>query len=147
MLNIPYALVILLKIDNKKMNDKLFVYGTLLDEDNKYGIYLRDNSRFYATGRLPGKLYDIGEYPGAALLTESDEYISGIILQIYRPDDILAVIDLYEGFGDDQPQPNEFVRVLTQAETDAGQVSCWIYIYNLPTNNLTAITEGRYHKQ
>lgn len=129
------------------MNDKLFVYGTLLDEDNKYGIYLRDNSRSFAMGKRRGEMYDIGEYPGAVLLNEGDEYIYGTILQIDNPVEVLAVIDLYEGFGDDQPQPNEFVRVLTQAETEAGPVDCWIYLYNLPTSDLAVIEDGRYFKQ
>jgi len=128
------------------MNDKLFVYGTLLDEDNKYGIYLHDNSRFLATGKIRGKLYDTGEYPGAVLLSEGNEYIYGSILQIDDPGEVLAVIDLYEGFGDDQPQPNEFVRVLTQAENDAGVVDCWIYLYNLPVNGLYSIDDGKYIK-
>ena len=140
------ALVILLKSSNEKMNNKLFVYGTLLDEDNKYGIYLRDNSRFFATGKIKGKLYDTGEYPGAVLFSEGNEYIYGTLLKIDQPEDVLAVIDLYEGVGDDQPQPNEFVRVLTQAETDAGAVDCWIYIYSLPVDDLHQIYSGRYQE-
>ncbi len=67
------------------MNNKLFVYGTLLDEDNKYGIYLRDNSTFFSSGKLEGILYDIGEYPGAVLLLGGNDYIYGIILEIDRP--------------------------------------------------------------
>jgi gamma-glutamylcyclotransferase (GGCT)/AIG2-like uncharacterized protein YtfP len=129
------------------MNDKLFVYGTLLDLDNKYGIYLRDNSRFYAAGKIKGKLYDIGEYPGAVLLREGNEYICGTILQIDNSGDVLAVIDLYEGFGDDQPQPNEFIRILTEAETGVGTINCWIYLYNLPVDGLVAIRDGQYLKQ
>lgn len=128
------------------MNDKLFVYGTLLDGDNKYGIYLRDNSRFFATGKLKGKLYDIGEYPGAVLLYGGDECIYGTILEIDNPGEVLAVIDLYEGFGDDQPQPNEFIRVLTEAETGAGPVNCWIYLYNLPHENIPRIGSGIYRQ-
>ena len=126
------------------MNDKLFVYGTLLDEDNKYGIYLRDNSRFFTTGRIQGKLYDIGEYPGAILLNEGNEYIYGSILEMDNPGDVLAIIDMYEGFGDDQPQPNEFIRVLTEAVTGSGPVACWIYVYNLPTENIPRIISGNY---
>ncbi|MGZ3777464.1 MAG: gamma-glutamylcyclotransferase family protein [Mucilaginibacter sp.] len=129
------------------MNDKLFVYGTLLDEYNKYGIYLRDNSRFFATAKIHGKLYDIGEYPGAVLLTEGTDYIYGTILELDNPHEVLALVDMYEGFGDDQPQPNEFVRLLAQVETEAGTFDCWIYLYNLPVNGLIAIKDGRYFKQ
>jgi gamma-glutamylcyclotransferase (GGCT)/AIG2-like uncharacterized protein YtfP len=128
------------------MNDKLFVYGTLLDEDNKYGVYLRDNSKFFSTGRLKGRLYDIGEYPAAVLVPNGEEYFHGIILQMDEPEAILALIDMYEGFGEEQPQPNEFVRVLTEADTDTDAIACWIYLYNLPTHNLPLIESGRYIK-
>jgi gamma-glutamylcyclotransferase (GGCT)/AIG2-like uncharacterized protein YtfP len=128
------------------MNNKLFVYGTLLDEDNKYGIYVRDSSKFYSTARLRGKLYDIGEYPGAVLAPEGDDFLYGIILEMDEPIEVLALVDMYEGYGADQPQPNEFIRVLTEAETETGPVNCWIYLYNLSTNGLIAIENGRYIK-
>ncbi|MBS1530387.1 MAG: gamma-glutamylcyclotransferase [Bacteroidetes bacterium] len=126
------------------MNDKLFVYGTLLDEDNTYGIYVRDNSRFYANARVKGKLYHLGEYPGTIL--GGSDYVYGIILQMDNPAEALKLIDIYEGFGDDQPQPNEFVRVLTEAKTDSGPVECWIYVYNLPHENGPRIESGVYRK-
>jgi gamma-glutamylcyclotransferase (GGCT)/AIG2-like uncharacterized protein YtfP len=128
------------------MNNKLFVYGTLLDEDNKYGIYLRDNSTFFSSGKLRGILYDIGEYPGAVLSAGGNDFIYGIILEIDDPSAVLALIDMYEGFGEDQPQPNEFIRVLTEAETDRGPVDCWIYLYNLSIYGLTPIENGKYIK-
>ena len=122
----------------------LFVYGTLLDAGNKYGVYLRDSSIFCSTGMLKGKLYDIGEYPGAVLSLTGNDFIYGIILQIDERSDVLALIDMYEGFGDDQPQPNEFIRVLTDAETENGPVSCWIYLYNLPVHGWSHLkTAGR----
>ncbi|HEX3386571.1 MAG TPA: gamma-glutamylcyclotransferase family protein [Mucilaginibacter sp.] len=127
------------------MNDKLFVYGTLMDEDNKYGIYLRDNSRFFANGKIKGKLYHLGDYPGVVLGGEG--YVYGTILQMDNPAEALALIDIYEGFGDDQPQPNEFIRILAEAETDLGVVECWVYLYDLPADELKLIADGRYHKQ
>lgn len=127
------------------MNDKLFVYGTLLDEDNKYGIYLRHNSRFYATGKVKGKLYHLGEYPGAIL--EGEHHIYGTILQMDNAVEALGLIDIYEGFGDQEPQPNEFIRILTLSETDRGSVGCWIYVYNLPYQSFPRIETGIYGRQ
>jgi len=45
------------------MSDLLFIYGTLLKDDNEHAVYLKNNSTFYSAGKLKGKLYDIGEYP------------------------------------------------------------------------------------
>jgi gamma-glutamylcyclotransferase (GGCT)/AIG2-like uncharacterized protein YtfP len=61
--------------------------------------------------------------------------------------DALAMTDIYEGFGNDQPQPNEFTRVLAEAETDSGIVDCWIYLYNFDADESKLIVGGRYHKQ
>jgi gamma-glutamylcyclotransferase (GGCT)/AIG2-like uncharacterized protein YtfP len=128
------------------MNNLLFIYGTLLNEDNEYAFYLKNNSRLYSPGKLKGKLYDIGEYPGATLSAESDEYVYGSILQLNNLTKVLPVIDDYEGYGDDQPQPNEFIRVSLEVETGAGPIACWVYLYNLPVTGLTPIESGRYIK-
>lgn len=129
-----------------KVSDKLFVYGTLLDEDNKYGIYLRDSSSFFAAGKIKGKLYNIGEYPAAVLLPKGEDYIHGIILRMDEPDITLSIIDIYEGFGEEHPHPNEFIRIMTDVETKEGPVQCWIYVYNLPTDGLNPIEKGKYIK-
>ena len=124
----------------------LFVYGSLLDEDNEFAVYLKDNSKFYSTGKVRGRLYDIGEYPGAILSAEGDEYIYGNILEIDTPEKVFKLIDDYEGYGGEQSWPNEFIRVLIDIETGSGAVSCWIYLYNLPVNGLRDIKGGRYFK-
>jgi gamma-glutamylcyclotransferase (GGCT)/AIG2-like uncharacterized protein YtfP len=128
------------------MNDLLFVYGTLLSEDNEYAIYLKSNSRFYSLGKLKGKLYNVGEYPGAILNDESGGYIQGSILQIDDPVKVLPIIDYYEGFGEKESQPNQFIRISAEVETDFGPVICWVYLYNLPVTGLTLIENGRYIK-
>ena len=125
------------------MNDLLFIYGTLLGEKNEYAIYLKNNSEIYSDGKLRGRLYDIGEYPGA-ILSKDHEYVYGVILKIKEPAKVLTLIDQYEGFGENELQPNEFVRVLTRAETKTGFVDCWIYLYNLSTKGLPVINSGRY---
>ena len=124
-------------------HDFLFVYGTLLDDNNEYAIYLKNNSRPYLTGKVRGKLFDIGEYPGA-ILAAGDQIVYGSILQISDADRIIPIIDEYEGYGENQPQPNEFVRIRADIETAHGWVSCWMYLYNLSTAGLILIESGRY---
>ena len=128
------------------MNDLLFIYGTLLKEDNEYAGYLKNNSTFYSKGRLKGKLYDIGEYPGAILSDDDDTCLYGNIVKMIEPDRVLPVINDYEGFGVDQSYPNEFIRVLGNIETGIGIVTCWIYLYNLPITGLAVVKDGRYIK-
>lgn len=124
----------------------LFVYGSLLDEDNEFAIYLKNNSTFYATGKARGKIYDIGEYPGAVLIPEGADYIYGHILKIQTPEKVFKVIDDYEGYGGEQSWPNEFIRALTVIEAEKEILDCWIYVYNLPVFGLRQVKGGRYLK-
>jgi gamma-glutamylcyclotransferase (GGCT)/AIG2-like uncharacterized protein YtfP len=126
-------------------NALLFIYGTLLNHNNEFAVYLKDHSHFFANGKVRGKLYDIGEYPGA-ILDNGDEYIYGVILQIDDPEIVFLEIDDYEGYGDEQPEPNEFIRISADVETASETVTCYIYVYNLPVDGLEKIEGGRYVK-
>ncbi|HEY8931476.1 MAG TPA: gamma-glutamylcyclotransferase family protein [Mucilaginibacter sp.] len=121
----------------------LFVYGTLLDTQNEFGAHLNQNCEFYAEGRFKGVLYEIGEYPGA-VRTDGDNYVYGRIFLIKYPENVLKLLDEYEGFGPDELQPNLFVRELAAVETNAGAVECWIYLYNHPVEGLEIISSGKY---
>jgi gamma-glutamylcyclotransferase (GGCT)/AIG2-like uncharacterized protein YtfP len=130
----------------EQASNYLFVYGTLLDSDNEFAAYLNNNCSFYAKGRFKGQLYDIGEYPGAVADSNSTHYIYGSVVLIHNPIPVLKQLDDYEGFGDNQEQPNLFVRELMQIETAEGFINCWVYLYNLPVDTLVLIESGDYLK-
>ncbi len=126
------------------MTNKLFIYGSLLQTNNEFGSYLKKHATLYKQGRLKGKLYDAGDYPGAIANVNEGFYIYGSILQLDDPVETLKHIDDYEGFGDDQLQPNLFLRELLDIETDDKTIKCWVYLYNYPIANLHQITSGNY---
>jgi gamma-glutamylcyclotransferase (GGCT)/AIG2-like uncharacterized protein YtfP len=130
----------------KHVNPHLFVYGTLLNSDNSYGAYLQQHCILLQSGKFRGRLYNAGEYPGAVIDSDADQYVHGSIYLMDEPDKILEFIDDYEGFGDDQEQPNLFLRVLSIIETTDGSMECWVYVYNLPIDGLLLIKSGRYIK-
>jgi gamma-glutamylcyclotransferase (GGCT)/AIG2-like uncharacterized protein YtfP len=122
----------------------LFVYGTLLDKQNEFGAYLNDNCTFYADGKMPGKLYDLGEYPGAILTREENKFVHGKIYQLNNPEKVFKILDDYEGFGPKQEQPNLFVRELIDVEISPGKIVCWVYLYNLSIGGFRLIDSGVY---
>jgi gamma-glutamylcyclotransferase (GGCT)/AIG2-like uncharacterized protein YtfP len=124
----------------------LFVYGTLLSRQNSYGAYIQQHCIFLQPGKFKGKLYDMGEYPGAVVQETGDQYVYGSIYLMDEPEKILAFIDDYEGFGDDQEQPNLFIRMLRDTETASETMKCWVYLYNLPVEHFTQVKSGRYLK-
>ncbi len=126
------------------INELLFVYGSLLNTDNEFAVYLNNNAGLFSTGKFNGKLYDIGEYPGATIDTDGNYKISGNIYKLNNKLAALKILDEYEGFGDDQEQPNLFVRKSLPVETANGTVYCWVYLYNLPVEGLEQIISGDY---
>lgn len=126
------------------MANYLFVYGTLLDDSNEFAIYLKNNCSFYNKGRFRGKLYDIGEYPGAVNDSNYQGYVYGNIFILNAAETVLKYLDGYEGFGPEQEQPNLFTRKMLAIESDKGIVNCWCYLYNLPVEGLKLIPSGDY---
>jgi gamma-glutamylcyclotransferase (GGCT)/AIG2-like uncharacterized protein YtfP len=128
----------------RKANSYLFVYGTLLDQENEFAAYLNQNCSFYAKGRFKGALYDAGAYPAAIFLPESSGYVYGKIFVIRTPNEVLKQLDDYEGYGTDQAYPNLFIRERLKIETAKNLIPCWVYLYNLPVDGLLPITSGNY---
>jgi len=122
----------------------LFVYGTLLDESNEFAIYLKQNCSYFDKGKLKGRLYDLGEYPGAMADENYPGYIYGSIFELKNTAEALKYLDDYEGIGEDQKQPNLFTREMLKVETDSGRIDCWVYLYNLPADGFRRIESGDY---
>lgn len=120
----------------------LFVYGTLLQKDNQFGVYLKKHCIFLSSGKIKGRLYDIGEYPG--LLLDTDGYfIHGSIYSI-DSEEVLHALDAYEGVGPDEEQPNLYLRMNCPVVTNNGESDAWVYVYNLPIEGLPEIPLGNY---
>jgi len=128
----------------KEYCDLLFVYGTLLDEKNTFGVYLKSNSTFLQKGRFKGRLYDIGQYPGAIADTSADTYVYGAILNMHNPFAALKELDAYEGVGKAHPQPNEYIRNILSIEAGDRLLNCWVYLYNWPIDDRLPILNGDY---
>jgi gamma-glutamylcyclotransferase (GGCT)/AIG2-like uncharacterized protein YtfP len=122
----------------------LFVYGTLLDLESEFTDYISNNCRFYGKGKLKGRLYDAGEYPGAVADESHSGYVYGSIFVLNDFVETLKYIDNYEGYGIEQEQPNLFMREIIRIDTDAVSLDCWVYLYNLPTDDLILIEGGDY---
>ena len=128
----------------KENSNYLFVYGTLLDESNEFAIYLKQNCSYYSKGRFRSRLYDLGEYPGAIADENYPGYIYGSIFELKNTAETLKHLDDYEGFGEDQEQPNLFIREMAEVETDSRRINCWVYLYNLPVEGFRVIKSGNY---
>ena len=131
--------------------DFLLVYGTLRPPfDNQFALYLRNRSRCVGEGTFSGEVFDIGSYPGAVFRAPVDTQVCGTVYDISnQKETTLTYLDYYEGVGGDFEQPTEFVRAIVPVAVNGQIVDCWVYLYNLTTDEKSLIESGDYalHKQ
>lgn len=113
---------------------QLFVYGSLRKGFNSPVYELM--SRYFellASGRIKGRLYDLGEYP-AALPTNDEAYIIGELYRIKNADELdwaMAQLDDYEGIYDNEDGGGPlYRRDVVTVYRDGGQTThAWVYWY------------------
>ena len=113
------------------MNPYLFVYGTLKnDSPHEMARYLRANAVFQGEGRMPGQIVDLGEYPGAVYLDHGTTFVSGHIFKLHRPEEVLKLLDRYEGIGGAAGEPDEYTRAERPVQFGTATMTCWVYLWN-----------------
>ncbi len=123
--------------------DRLFVYGTLRQNArNEYAAFLRQHSTFVGTARLSGRLYRIDWFPGAVYDPAAPTAITGDLMQLHQPVELLAYLDEYEDVTADDT--GIFVRRLVPVQTANGSMDVWTYLFNQPTDNLPLINGGDF---
>jgi predicted acetylornithine/succinylornithine family transaminase len=130
------------------MSEHLFVCGTLRPALAPPGLKeVIGQWRKVGDGFVPGRLYDLGKYPGAVLDSDSQMRIIGEVLQLPDEGATLAALDAYEGFNPDDFSASLFVRRKCDVTlADDSRIECWIYVYNRPVAPSTIIQSGDYLK-
>lgn len=107
--------------------------------------YLLTYTKFVSEGIVQGSLYDLGAYPGFVHSDRPDDYVHGHIYAIQN-EELLAVLDEYEGIGAPYEKPYEYERQMILVNAASGTVSCWVYIYNWSLDGQVVIPTGDYLK-
>ncbi len=125
----------------------LFSYGTLLPEHAPREIApTMRRLRRVGQGFVRGRLYNLGEYPGA-VLTRSGSFIRGLVFELPEDPKVLERLDEYEEFDRSHPQRSLFVRKRRVVSLQDGKkVVCWVYVYNGPTGTASLVPGGDYSK-
>lgn len=130
------------------MKRYLFSYGTLLPKRAPTEIApVVRRLRHVGRGKVRGRLYDLGEYPGA-VLTKTGPAIVGQIFELPDDPEVLEKLDEYEGFDPARSRGSLFVRKRRLVNIDGGRqkVWCWIYVYNRRPGNAPAVAGGDFSK-
>ncbi len=116
------------------------MYGTLRDGHDRtmHGLL---SGRAVRVGRAcyRGRLYDIGDYPGAVASSRGRDRVWGEVYALDPPQraELLSSLDRYEGAAFERN------RVEVTLE-DGSAVGCWIYLYARDTRGLRRIASGDY---
>ena len=123
----------------------LLVYGSLLRSlKHPYSHLLSIHGEILGIGKFPGRLFDLGHYPGATYEPESSNWVFGELNRLDSHQKVIPLLDKYEGIGIRFKRPYEFIRVKVPVTTDFGPLQAWIYQYNLNTSGKTIIESGDY---
>ena len=128
------------------MQDRLFVYGTLMRGfDHPMAQLLSRSADFLGEARCLGRLYLIKHYPGLVLADDPADVVFGELYRLRQPVELLREFDMYEACGEGFAEPTEYVRQMLPVTLDGGAASeAWTYIYNWPVTRLPRIASGRF---
>lgn len=128
------------------MPTHLFVYGTLRAAfSNPPAMQLRQYSRYVGEGVITGRLYDVGNYPGALYIPGDAGLIHGSVYELTaNVNTLLAMLDDYEGISAPPGVTDEYERAFIPVHVSGTLVDCWVYLYNWPVDSLRCIESGDY---
>ena len=123
--------------------DYIFVYGTLRrDANNPMSELLARHTEFVGEAFYRGELFKIDYYPGVVPSNDPNAIVRGEVYRLHQTDVVLPLLDQYEEFGPEFPEPNEYIRQRQSVMlSDGSAVATWVYIYNRSTQGLERINE------
>src|SRR6185295_12809913 len=126
--------------------DKLFVYGTLRRGFDPHE-YLKSSARFLGKGRIAGRLYDFGEFPGAVPSEIPGEEVQGELYELRDFGRQLKALDEYEEFDPNHPEKSLFVRQRVDVRLENGEsLKAWTYFLPQEPTTASQIRSGDYLK-
>jgi len=128
----------------RKAPDLLFVYGTLRKGFPLHKYLVRD-IRFRSRGYIRGRLYDLGDFPGAGPSVAAGERIAGEVYELLKPETQFKKLDKLEEFLPTRPRDSLFVRKKTVVHLKGGRrVLAWAYLLPKTPENGRRLVSGNY---
>ncbi len=122
---------------NQHYSSYLFIYGTLMQNiSSNIARYLKANSRLVGNGQMQGKLYDLGQYPGAVYSSKAKSWIKGQVIELEETASMLSRLDDYEG--------EEYDRKVVPIHLSNEVYCCWVYLYRFNIDGFIEIEIGDY---
>ncbi|MFL6209783.1 MAG: gamma-glutamylcyclotransferase [Pyrinomonadaceae bacterium] len=130
------------------MSDFLFIYGTLLPGEAVADVAnIVQQLHRLGPAYVHGRLYDLGEYPGAILDAAAETKIEGEVFELSTDPSVLSALDSYEGYDLADPTNSLFIRIKSPVRLlDGREIESWMYVYNRDPGKALLIRDGNYRK-
>lgn len=123
----------------------LFVYGTLRrGYRGEMQAFLARSARFVDTAVFRGRLFLVGNYPGAVPSSRPEDVVHGDVFRLRQPAVVLAELDAYEQCGPEGSGSEYYRRQAAVTLRTGRRIDAWIYLYGRPTRALRPIPSGDY---
>ena len=125
--------------------NKIFVYGTLRRGFPLHKYLPTSSARFVGRGTILGRLYDLGDFPGALPSGSPTHEIEGELYELINGTKLLKELDKVEEFFPEGPDESLFLRRITDVELESGKkVKAWVYYLAEKPANARLIQSGDY---
>ena len=114
-------------------------YGTLCEIDVRKALKINDSLQFVSICSVSGSLYNLGEYPGLVLGTNS--IITAQLYLIKNPS-CLHILDDYEEYNPNDLKNSLYIRKMI--ELPEFDCFAWIYEYNKKVTQEQLIVNGNW---
>lgn len=129
------------------MTNLLFVYGTLM-KGHRDNWQEKVGAHFVGRGRITGKLYRLGQFPGAVTSSGTGSHVQGEVYRLPNVASALKVLDRYEEFEPTRPARSLFIRKQVSVEmADGSSSKAWAYFYNRSVKKSDVIHTGSFNQR
>ncbi len=119
----------------------LFVYGTLRPGcGHPMATFLAGCARLLGSGRINGRLYRCGWYPGLLPAENPEDWVHGDLFDVTSADGTLAELDRYENDASDLFERREVLVVRDSGE----RCTAWVYFFRGKVDPAKRIASGDY---
>jgi gamma-glutamylcyclotransferase (GGCT)/AIG2-like uncharacterized protein YtfP len=121
----------------------VFVYGTLMQGESRGGLILAAKPLRIVPARTPGRLADLGEYPGLIPARRSGQWVFGEFAEFPAVESLLAQLDFVEEYSPGEEARSLYLRRSVPVVLEDGTGAwAWAYVYNRPYDPRHIIGSG-----
>jgi gamma-glutamylcyclotransferase (GGCT)/AIG2-like uncharacterized protein YtfP len=122
----------------------VFVYGTLMQGQSRGGLILAATPLRIVPARTPGRLADLGAYPGLIPARRSGQWVFGEFAEFPALESLLAQLDFVEEYspGEEEARSLYLRRSVPVVLEDGTESWAWSYVYNRPYDPRRIIRSG-----